>query len=53
MKTLLMVIDEIGGAVLFLKTLMDVLFRKKLVKANIYDQVWKVTVDSFPTTAMA
>lgn len=53
MKWFVSLLDDIGGALLFLNQVLQVLFRKKLVRSNIFDQIWKVTVDSFPTTAMA
>lgn len=53
MKWFVNLLDDIGGALLFLNQVMQVLFKKKLARSNIFDQIWKVTVDSFPTTAMA
>ena len=47
------IFDEVGGAVLFLVSILQTLFKKKIMKSAIYEQIWRVTVDSFPTTAMA
>lgn len=53
MKTFILVIDEIGETLLFLKRILNTLFCKKLKTHEIFEQLWKVTEDSFFTTAMA
>lgn len=53
MNWIISIVDDVGGAMIFLGQVLQTLFRKKPVKTNIFDQIWKVTVDSFPTTAMA
>jgi phospholipid/cholesterol/gamma-HCH transport system permease protein len=45
--------DDIGGAILFLQKILSTIFKKRLKVHEIFEQIWKVTVDSFPTTAMA
>jgi phospholipid/cholesterol/gamma-HCH transport system permease protein len=45
--------DDIGGAILFLQKILSTIFKKRLKIHEIFEQIWKVTVDSFPTTAMA
>lgn len=53
MKAFILVIDEVGGTLLFLKRILQTLFRKKVKTHEIFEQLWKVTEDSFFTTAMA
>lgn len=45
--------EDIGGAILFLQKILRTIFKKRLKVHEIFEQIWKVTVDSFPTTAMA
>lgn len=45
--------EDIGGAILFLQKIVSTIFRKRLKVHEIFEQIWKVTVESFPTTAMA
>lgn len=45
--------DEIGGALLFLQKILQTIFRKRLKVHEIFEQIWKVTTESIPTTAMA
>lgn len=47
------VISEIGSNVLFIKEIFRVAYQKKLKIHEIFEQIWKVTMDSFATTAMA
>lgn len=53
MKAFILVLDEIGGTLLFLKRILNTLFGKKLKTHEVFEQLWKVTEDSFFTTAMA
>lgn len=46
-------IADLGGAIIFLKDVIKTFFRKPVKNHEIFDQIWKVTIDSFPTTAMA
>ncbi|MNK98735.1 putative phospholipid ABC transporter permease protein MlaE [compost metagenome] len=45
--------EDIGGAILFLQKILGTIFRKRLKVHEIFEQIWKVTIESFPTTAMA
>ncbi len=45
--------DEIGGALLFLQRILRTFFYKKVKTHDVFEQIWKVTYDSFFTTAMA
>lgn len=47
------ILDELGGALIFLKKIVDILFKKSPKAHDIFEQIWKVTADSFLTTAMA
>lgn len=47
------VFDEIGGALLFLQKILKTMFFGKIKSHDVYEQIWKVTADSFFTTAMA
>lgn len=53
LKLLIRIIDEIGGAVLFFRDIMVTLFYRPCSREDIFQQIWRVTVQSFPTTAMA
>lgn len=53
MTFLFNIADEIGGSLIFLKKITDTIVRKPLKNREIYEQIWKVTTESFPTTAMA
>lgn len=53
MTYFLNIFDEIGSAILFLQKILKTMFRKRLKVHEIFEQIWKVTIDSFPTTAMA
>lgn len=53
MTTIVSILDELGGALLFLQKILKTLFTKKLKTHEIFEQIWKVTEDSFFTTAMA
>lgn len=46
-------LDQIGATLLFLQRILRTMIFKKLKTHEIFEQIWKVTVDSFPTTAMA
>lgn len=53
MTFFLNIADEIGGALLFLQKILQTIFRKRLKVHEIFEQIWKVTTESIPTTAMA
>lgn len=46
-------LDEIGRMSLFFKKIIKTLARKKLNRRDVADQIWKITLESWPTTAMA
>lgn len=46
-------LDEIGGNLLFFKELLISLLKKTPKSRDVFEQIWKVTADSFFTTAMA
>lgn len=47
------ILDDIGGVLLFIRKILRTLMFKKIKSHEIFEQIWKVTVDSFFTTAMA
>ncbi|MGZ3774907.1 MAG: MlaE family ABC transporter permease [Pseudobdellovibrionaceae bacterium] len=53
MTIFISILDEIGGAFLFLQKILRTLIFKKLKTHDVFEQIWKVTADSFFTTAMA
>lgn len=53
MTTVISLLDQMGGTLMFLQKILRTIFFKKLKTHEIFEQIWKVTVDSFPTTAMA
>lgn len=53
MTVLISIFDEVGGTLIFLRKILLTLFRKKLKVHEVFEQLWKVTEDSFLTTAMA
>lgn len=53
MTVIITILDEVGGTLLFLKKILGTLFHKKLKFHEVFVQLWKVTEDSFLTTAMA
>ncbi|KHD88019.1 MAG: organic solvent resistance ABC transporter permease [Bdellovibrio sp. ArHS] len=53
MTLLISILDEVGGALLFLKKILESLVRKQIKTHEVFEQIWKVTADSFFTTAMA
>ncbi len=46
-------IDDIGGGILFFNQTISTAFRTKLKTDVIFDQIWRVTINSLPTTALA
>lgn len=52
-KLVTSVLDEVGGTLLFFNTVMSTIFNKKLRSHDVFDQIWKIISESFPTTAMA
>ncbi|UOF00492.1 MlaE family ABC transporter permease [Bdellovibrio reynosensis] len=53
MTKFISILDEIGGTLLFLQKILGTLFKKKLKTHDVFEQIWKVTAESFFTTAMA
>ncbi|WII72737.1 ABC transporter permease [Bdellovibrio sp. 22V] len=53
MTFVISILDEVGGTLLFLRNILRTLFQKKLKTHEVFEQIWKVTADSFFTTAMA
>lgn len=53
MTAVLIIIDEIGSSILFLKKILATLFGKRLKSHELFEQLWKVTQESFFTTALA
>lgn len=45
--------EDVGGTLIFLKKILHTLFYKRIKSHDVFEQIWKVTVDSFFTTAMA
>jgi len=46
-------LEDLGGGLLFLQEVFSLAYRKKLPRHLIAEQIWRVTVQSLPTTAMA
>ncbi|KYG70776.1 organic solvent ABC transporter permease [Bdellovibrio bacteriovorus] len=53
MTVFISILDEVGGALLFLQKILRSLFYKKIKTHEVFEQIWKVTAESFFTTAMA
>ncbi|XGC80780.1 MlaE family ABC transporter permease [Bdellovibrio bacteriovorus] len=53
MTKFISILDEIGGTLLFLQKILSTLFKKRLKTHDVFEQIWKVTAESFFTTAMA
>ena len=53
MKVLTNTLTEIGGLSVFVQELFSVAYRKGIKQKDVLDQLWKVFIQSFPTTAMA
>lgn len=53
MTVFISILDEIGGALLFLRKILSTMLSKKIKSHEVFDQIWKVTADSFFNTAMA
>jgi phospholipid/cholesterol/gamma-HCH transport system permease protein len=53
MTFFLNIAEDIGGAILFLEKILGTMVKKRLKVHEIFVQIWKVTTESFPTTAMA
>lgn len=47
------VISDIGANLIFLKEILRVAWVKKIKTHEVFEQIWKVTIESFATTAMA
>ncbi len=46
-------IAAIGATFIFFKDVIKTFFKKPVKTHEVFEQIWKVTIDSFPTTAMA
>lgn len=53
MRKLIEILDDIGGCVLFLREMARTAWRSPCSFESVCVQIWKVTVQSLPTTAMA
>lgn len=53
LKTLTDIVDDIGECLLFLRQVARTAWRNPCSLESVCDQIWKVTVQSTPTTAMA
>ena len=53
MTAILAIIDEIGCTILFLKKILATFLGKRLKSHDLFEQIWKVTLESFFTTALA
>ncbi|MDG0815025.1 MlaE family ABC transporter permease [Bdellovibrio svalbardensis] len=53
MSYFITVLDELGGTLLFFNKIISTLFKKAPKSHDVFEQIWKVTADSFLTTAMA
>ncbi len=53
MSYFISMLDDLGGTLIFFKKIMSTLFKKTPKSHDIFEQIWKVTADSFLTTAMA
>ncbi len=49
----MILLGDIGGGVLFFREIMRTLIYKPCTRSDFFDQVWKVTIQSFLTTGMA
>lgn len=52
-RGLMSVVDEIGKSVLFFRDIVTTMFLRPSRTKLILEQIWHVTLESFPTTAMA
>lgn len=53
MRALTSILTDIGATYLFLVDILRSFFSNPPRKKDIYEQIWKVSAESFPTTAMA
>ncbi len=53
MKQLVSIVEDIGGAILFLGHVFSTAMRTPCSFKIICDQIWRVTIQSYPTTALA
>lgn len=52
-RHLILPIEHLGGAVLFFFKILKLSFQGKTSRKDIFDQIWKVFVESLPTTLLA
>lgn len=53
LKVATTILDEIGGCVLFVKSVIRTAFKTPCSLESVCEQIWKVTLQSIPTTALA
>lgn len=53
LKSLINIVDDIGGGLIFLKETLRTAVQTPCTTESICEQIWKVTVQSLPTTALA
>ena len=53
MNAVTSILQEIGGTLLFLQNILRTMFYKRIKTHEVFEQIWKVTVDSFLNTSMA
>ncbi len=53
LKVLKSILDDIGGCVLFLREVTTTAIRSPCTTTSLCEQIWRVTLQSLPTTAMA
>ena len=53
MLNIMVIVDDLGQGLIFLHRIIQTIIRKKLKTHEIFEQMWKVTQDSFFTTALA
>lgn len=53
LKKLKLILDDIGGGILFLIDVFSSIKRAPVSMRNVSEQVWTVTIQSYPTTALA
>lgn len=53
LKALRLIIEDIGGGLLFLNDLFKTFLRSKISRDDIAEQIWRVTIQSASTTALA
>lgn len=52
-KKLMLIIDDVGGSMIFLKDVFRTAVRTPCTFQTVAEQIWRVTLQSYPTTALA